>query len=1427
MGNSKVYLGNINIGNAKLGTSDVKLYLGDMLVYPFGPKVFITYDVATYNGTLQTAQNIVVTDESGNTLVENVDYVVTENNGGTNAGTYNLIITLMGQYQGTARTNFVINKVTPTVIAPTTISGLIYNGTSQALVSAGSVDWGALKYSLDDETYDTTIPSGINASSYTVYYKVEGDSNVNDVAEQNFVVSIAKVTPTVVIPTAVTGLVYNATEQTLVNGGFTDYGTLKYSLDNVTYSVSSPKGINASSYTVYYKVEGDSNVNDVAADSATTTIAKVTPTVVAPTAKVLTYNTQAQELVNAGSTNYGTLKYSLDNSTWSTSIPTATNYGSYTVYYKVDGDSNVNDVAAQSVACSINEKQVTATVELSQSAYTYNGSACEPTVTVKDGSTVIDPSEYTVTYSNNINAGTATVTISDNVGGNYEVIGSATFAIDKADVTYTAPTTVSSLVYNGNAQELLNAGTVTGGTIKYSTDNVNWSTDVPSGTNASSYTSYWKIDGDANHNDVASSSIVTTIAKADSSLSFTVTNLTVGIGKTKTNAVTVNAGDGVVTYISNNTSVVTVNNSGVVTGVSSGNTTVSANISSTSNYNSATTSYNVACAIVVIAKFNVTDTSSPTKIMYHGAYSQFSAIEIDGVVQPSVLTGYTFSTTGEHTVKYYLKSTSIGGYAFYNCSSLTSINIPNSVTSIDGHAFAECYSLKSIDIPNSVTSIGSQTFYNCTGLTSCTMGSGVTSIGENAFAYCRSLTSINIPDSVTSIAEQAFYTCTSLTSVTVEAITPPTLGVKAFDSTNNCPIYVPCDSVDAYKAASRWSSYASRIQAIAGSCPPIVTAKFNVTSTSGPTRIVGNSPRYSPLSGVSSIEIDGVVQSSLSTGYTFSATGEHTVTYYLKQDSIPGYSFHYCSGMTSCDIGDDITSVGEWAFYQCSGLTSCTIGSGVTSIGSCAFSYCRSLTSIDIPDSVATIGDYFTFGDCSNLTSCTFAEGSQLKVIGTSVFDGCTSLTSIDIPDSVTSIGKSAFSSCSSLTSCTIGSGVTSIGNTAFYDCYSLTSIDIPDSVTSIGNSAFYDCYSLTSCTIGSGVTTIGDSAFQNCKSLTGVTLPDSLTSIGVGAFGKCSGFTSIDIPDSVTSIGGGAFYECTRVTSITIPSGVTSIGVNPFHSCSGLTSIVVENGNSAYDSRNNCNAIIETSTNALISGCKNTVIPSDVTSIGTSAFERCSSLRSINIPNSVTSIGNSAFERCSSLRSCTIGSGVTSIGNGAFSGCTSLTSCTIGSGVTSIGNTAFYDCRRLTSITLPDSVTSIGESVFYGCSSLTSINIPSGVTSIGKSAFDLCTGLTSIDIPDSVTNIGNFAFYRCSGLTSCTIGSGVTSIGIYAFCDCTSLTSIVCNATTAPTIQSSTFQRVKTGGVLTVPIGSSGYDVWMGTGSYYLGMYNWTKVEQ
>lgn len=362
---------------------------------------------------------------------------------------------------------------------------------------------------------------------------------------------------------------------------------------------------------------------------------------------------------------------------------------------------------------------------------------------------------------------------------------------------------------------------------------------------------------------------------------------------------------------------------------------------------------------------------------------------------------------------------------------------------------------------------------------------------------------------------------------------------------------------------------------------------------------------------------------------------------------------------------------------------------------------------------------------------------------------------------------------------------VTNIGERAFFRCNWLTSIDIPNSVTTIANYAFYNCTGITSLNIGNSVTSIGSSAFSGCTGITSIDISNSVTTIGNYAFYNCAGLINISIPNSTTTIGEGAFWGCTGLTNIEIPSSVTSIGNSAFFGCSGLTNITVEQNNPNYDSRENCNAIIETANNILFRGCKNTIIPNSVTSIGNGAFSNCIGMTNIVIPNSVTTIGTNAFYFCSNLTNIIIPNSITTISNQAFYNCTGLTNVSIPNSVTTIGNSVFAECTGLTNVTIPNSVTTIGSYAFSNCTGLTNVNIPNSITTI-SSLFYGCSSLTSISIPSSVTSIADDSFHYCGSLAEIRVMSGNPKYDSRENCNAIIETAsnkliIGCNSTTIP----------------------------------------------
>ena len=764
------------------------------------------------------------------------------------------------------------------------------------------------------------------------------------------------------------------------------------------------------------------------------------------------------------------------------------------------------------------------------------------------------------------------------------------------------------------------------------------------------------------------------------------------------------------------------------------------------------------------------------------------------------------------------------------CEEITTVDIRDGVTTIGDYAFTGCYALSSIDIPASVTTIGEQAFASCSGLTNIEIPASVTNIGDLAFAYCTGLTSIEIPASVTTISDDAFNGCTGLSAFTVDN------GNTAYASEDGVLFNKAKTTLIKYPTGNSRTSYA-----IPNSVTTIGDGAFSdctgLTSIDIPASVttIGNGA-FLDCTGLTSIDIPASV-TTIGNGAFLDCTGLTRIVISYGVTSIGESAFGFCTGLTSIDIPASVTNIGDLAFHLCNKLTTVIVQPTTPpSLGDDAFYDCDALANIYVP--AGTSGDYKAawsdyaskiedYGSCGENVNWSYnSESKTLTIFGTGAMADNMfgkwpwssfkkEITTVDIRDGVTTIGDQAFSGCTSLTSITIPAGVTSIGDFAFSSCTALSSIELPTSLTSICKGTFNTCKSLTSITIPAGVTSISDNAFQSCTALTSIDLPASLTTIGNLAFSFCSslssielptsltticekafeackGLTSITIPDGVTSISYMAFYKCTALTSITIPASVTSIGKEAFINCIGLESISVAAGNTIYDSRNGCNALIETASNTLMLGCKNTVIPNTVTSIGDNAFDGCEELKEITIPASVTSIGNYAFYGCSALESISVADGNTKYDS--RNGCNAL--------IETASNTLMLGCMNTV---IPNSVTSIGGKAFAYCDALTSITIPSSVTTIGDCAFQGCWGLTSIEIPASVTSIGYAAFITCIYLTSINIPASVTSIGDCAFANCTGLTTVIVQPTTPPTLGYYAFDECDELDAIYVPAGTSG----------------------
>ncbi len=388
------------------------------------------------------------------------------------------------------------------------------------------------------------------------------------------------------------------------------------------------------------------------------------------------------------------------------------------------------------------------------------------------------------------------------------------------------------------------------------------------------------------------------------------------------------------------------------------------------------------------------------------------------------------------------------------------------------------------------------------------------------------------------------------------------------------------------------------------------------------------------------------------------------------------------------------------------------------------------------------------------------AKGFDVIAIGERAFWTCQEITSVDIPNSITSISTSAFEYCTKLAKADLPGNLKSIGGAAFENC-AFTSVVIPRSVTELG--AYYN-----------------RNVFQSCPNLTSIVVEEgnevfdsrenSNTIIHTASNTIYTGCDKSFIPRSVTAIANYAFYACKGLTNLTLLENISSIGSRSFAMCSNLATIQVELNNPVYDSRIGCNAIVEKATNKLVLGCKNTFVPTSVTTIGEYSFNG-SGITAINIPDNVKEIGEDAF----------------------------------------------LLCKELSSVRLPSELTEIGSEVFYGCSSLKSIDIPETVTTIGSCAFQ-SSGLESIVIPSNVTTVSFQGFLENSNLQSVTFGQSVSTFGHLAFYRCDNIRTITSYIKTPPVATEAYFgSAVYEQATLYVPYG---------TRERYLAMEGWNQFQ-
>lgn len=676
-------------------------------------------------------------------------------------------------------------------------------------------------------------------------------------------------------------------------------------------------------------------------------------------------------------------------------------------------------------------------------------------------------------------------------------------------------------------------------------------------------------------------------------------------------------------------------------------------------------------------------------------------LEISGdVVLPDRLGGFPVTTIGE--------------YAFSDCTSLTAVTIPEGVTCIEMWAFGYCTSLVSVSIPESIVSIGASAFDSCTILSDADIPEGVISIGSYAFNKC-AIASVEISQNVTEIGFRAFAGCPELKGIWVSPENEKYSSVDGilFNKSQTGIILAPGGYVGSYTVPA----YVYSIEQLA------------FAECDGLTQVViGAELEYMDGSAFHGCRnLTGIWVSEENANFssdTFGALFDKDKTRLLQ---VPGKH----SGVYT--VPHSVESISYDAFQRCGDLTHVTLPDGLRTIESGTFLDCTALISVDIPDSVETIEAY-AFRNCVSLK--TFTIPPKVTTIPWNMMEGCTGLESIIIPEGVTTVESDAFRDCTGLRELVIPDSVTFLGSHAWYNCSNLTYVMIGDGVRELDGSAwdwFGTCENLETVILGDGLTKLPDSCSEGKTTLKNVVIGKSLTTLPSQLFSDCTNLSSVTLPNTVTTIDEYVFYNCINLNTIILPDSLTTIGNRAFANCTGLKSLR---------------------------------LPDSLTTIDYYAFSK-SGLKSIIIPDSVTSLEQGAFQGCAELEAVTIGTGLTTIGSGAFSYCVKLLTVTIPDTVTSIEDNAFRRCDGLKAVYIGEGVVTIGSRAFEECISLEAVHFGSNVEDLGYETFRKCEKLGYLVLPGKVKQIeGGWMFRDCTNITEITVPLSLRTIDSWVFSD-------------------------------------------------------------